>query len=365
MNYRLSQYVKSKGQHMPDNLWMYKAGGDRDHLCPFCEEHNASFPIIHFPVFGTTQHATFTSTYACWNCCEDIIAMEHDLAGPPIRGSVFDTVEDTSAARIELFVQYGQFDSSVDLHYQHLDAGPYPNSRTCYMCKNITVNYALIQSPVRGDANNLSGGLVRVCDTCQAFAKAEYGFVFKSQTPMAALKACVVEKCASCESTYLIDPHEAEYRGSYRINSMGRHLCPKCAYKHLVDLTDAYNWGYSRNRLIYETGTPSQRYYPHTCEYCKDSFLVDGTLDEKVLLSQHMSKSRRIMCLECFDGIEGGPIEVISVSGTTICFYEVSRNRTKVVIKPRTGKRIEYVTDTKLSDLVVLLMAKYTRKIVM
>jgi len=361
MNY-LERYINSKGQALPPEFYRYKAGGDKDHLCPFCQERNQSFPVLFFPTRGTTEGAHFTTAYMCWPCSEEVVLMESELLGPPVRGGLFDQIEDSARSRLELLAKFGKFDLSVDQHYIHLDPYAFPNSRCCYACKERTDNYLLVSAPVRGDSSQLSGGNVRICTSqCVPFAHAEYGLNLKMDTPQPhgpnLIAICAVPNCGDI---YFIDPHEAEYRGSYKDDSINKHMCPACAYSYLVGSGANDGEPPNRGRLILDIDPVTTRYYEHECEYCTDLFLVDATLLPKLLIESFISRDKLKMCARCHGGIEGGPVHV-SILGTTFIGYYPHKAGVRVIIKEQYAHPKDMIIHGNPVDIVQQVVLKYGR----
>lgn len=365
MNNRLQRYLQSKGQVLPQNLYLYKVGEERDYQCPFCDGHASSFQIIHFPNRGSSVNAVYTTANACYDCAEHIAVMEADLDGPPVRATLFESMENTAKARLLAYVEHDQFDSSVLLHYQWLDVSAFPNLRHCYFCKiQAFNNYRLIDTPVIGAHDQVTGGVVRACTNCQMYIEREYGIMFDS-LPKLASSRTTVDRCSDCGELYHIDQDERLYRTSYKESTLGQHKCPTCTADQI---NERETWqtgdGLFSHRLLYTPQNPLQRFLRHKCEYCEEQFLLDVTLGDAYLKGQYMSTTKRVICDDC--GQFGRDVIGILRTSTAkiILLSKIKADLYKVGIIPNNdGKPREMALSGAFSDIVAYLTAEYNGRL--
>lgn len=330
----LARYIKSKGILLPD-LSKKLAGEAYEFMCAFCDNPHGGQPLIRYAVPGTSLGAVFTGAFLCWDCQEEVEKMCENIGGPPPKSTLFDGVEDTTIGRVELYAVHQKFDQTVDFHFGWREE---PSSKSCYFCKGPALEgYANIPVPVRIHPNDVNGGDVRMCADCRILCERLFGT--QHTYPTAKL-----ERCAKCHGSYLIDMEELEYRKSPPGTSE-LHMCPDCVAEELT---------YPKDRIVYETENPLKRFLEHTCEYCDSPFLVDVTVLRSVLFKWHMSKAKKLMCEQCFEGSPDGPVIVFEVNTTKFRVYE---NGPGYAIIYKVGSETKFLSTDKnsLSDFIVLL----------
>lgn len=336
MTDRLRRYISSKGLVVPSDIDDFKPRGSKSYMCVFCDSPHSGQPLVKYAVRGATVGATFTTAFTCWDCAEETLLMENDLKGPKAKGGLFDEMEDTTKARLEAYYRYGKFDSSVDYHYIHSDT---PSSKTCYFCKDVALeDYAEIQTPVRSDADNFTGGAIRMCKSCRV--ECEHSFGKSKHEPLDIMGASQLVRCSMCTDHYLIDTYEVEYR-HIAPGTVNLHMCPECYHDQVTNSPPC--------RLL-NSEDRTRRFIQHVCEYCEDKFLVDASIQRSVLYKWHMSADKRFMCDTCAAGTDG-PITAIKIKSRVIRLYSVP-DGIKVVTTLPTGEIKTVVENVGILDLI-------------
>lgn len=339
MKEALKRYLSSKGLILPKNIDDFKPRGAKSYMCVFCDSPHSGQPLVKYAVRGATVGATFTTTFTCWDCAEDILLMENGLNGPKAKGGLFDEMEDTTSARLTAYYRYGKFDASVDYHYEHSDS---PSSKTCYFCKEAALeDYAHIHTPVRSDADHFTGGTVRMCASCRT--ECEVSFGKSAHEPLDIMGASQLVRCPVCTSSYLIDTYEVEYR-HIKPGTVGLHMCPECVQDQVVD---------SAPCRILNTEDRTRRFIQHTCEYCDDKFLVDATIARTVLYKWHLSSNKKLMCDTCASGTDG-PLVALRVKGLIIRIYKEGK-QLKINTYFPTGEIKAKVVEGDIYDIILNL----------
>jgi transcription elongation factor Elf1 len=329
-------YINSKGLVIPKGLPNFFEDGKFSLRCPFCENSHDGQPLLRYAKRGSTEGTTFTGAYLCWECEEKVQQMVNALDGPPPKSSLFDEMEDSAKGRIELYYKHGKFDSSVDHHYHWHNSGA---SRICYFCKNIaSESYAEIPVPLRGEANHFTGGLVRICGTCQVYMHTNFGHEDQ------AAPSGVLQRCASCKESYLIDYVELEYRKmppAFAKTFSELFMCPECAVDEAERASNA---------------DPEERFTTHHCDYCTEYFMIDKLLLESVTKKWHYSSKGKLMCDKCYGGSSEGPAAVFTIDNSTYRIYRCE-NGYEVEINAQQGSRKFY--DLTLFDLTAQLYQEH------
>lgn len=285
---RLIKYVESQGRKLPVDFVRYRNGGINADICLFCGDVPADFPVEQYH----SEHLhTDSGCYACYSCNQ---AIENQVASL-MRNDIFAGANIDSISRIQKFVRTGEFDDSVELHYQHLikDRDDDPDyigyegiyTHNCYFCKSITPDVKLLQVPVTA-SSSFTGGHVRVCSNCNSKMSR---FRAEDSYALDPLRIWEDDVCDACGADYLISIHEHRQREAD--GSIGKHMCPVC--------THVRAFRGEKDSIFSVKAKDGTRYDMKRCSYCSGSVLFDLTLSRRILTKNFVSDEATIICSSC------------------------------------------------------------------
>jgi hypothetical protein len=296
MSERLEYYINSNRKLLPRDINLYNSrrGGEKSHLCLFCEitDHD-NIPIYEYSKNNAyTQTRSITDCYMC-HSCDELLEMHFlDRDNQTGDGDFIDDIDyldSPPSLKLTEYISKGRFNEDVHSYYFFLnpEIDKYTTDyilATCYFCgTNNLSNHALLEVPVDSHYN-VVGGHIKLCHDCLFI-------IDKSKT----VDNEVHDLCAKCNKHYIITFEELDFRKSE--NSMGLHTCPLCTH------TNIHNYHKSPIKALRSNFSKTIDLIPVRmldiqCPCCTETVLLDVTIHEDIIKNV-LCLNNIIVCSTC------------------------------------------------------------------